>query len=108
MSFKPEGQTKKQLYRDIREVLSTPSGKRVAFWLIGLCKIFSTTFRRNSEAAFLEGRRSVGLELVQVIKAADPTLCVELLGLGFNREPKEKDLEFAVSAQEQIPDEKGD
>ena len=108
MSFKAEAQARKQLYRDIREVLSTPAGKRIAFWLIGLCKVFSSTFRRNSEAAYLEGRRSVGLELLQVIKSADPGLCVELLGMGFNREPEEKDLEYTVSAQEQIPDEKGD
>jgi len=49
---------------DIKELLSTPVGRRHYWRLLGKTGIFESSFTGNSETFFREGRRDVGLMLM--------------------------------------------
>ncbi len=48
---------------DIRWMLDSERGRRVLFGLIESAGTFNKTFTGNSQAYYLDGRRSIGLEL---------------------------------------------
>lgn len=54
---------------DLAAVLATESGRRVVFRLLDGAGLYRVTFRTSSEGAFLEGRRSLGLEWFAAIRA---------------------------------------
>ncbi|MGL5828352.1 MAG: hypothetical protein ACRC0L_02135 [Angustibacter sp.] len=49
-----------------RDILSTSEGRMVMHSLMGSCGIFASTFTGDRRGDFLEGRRSVALELQSV------------------------------------------
>lgn len=49
---------------DIKWAMSNPAGRRILWRLLSRAGVFQTTFRLNNEMAFLEGRRSLGLEFL--------------------------------------------
>ena len=48
---------------DLKWLMSTSQGRRVAGRLLGMAGIHRSSFTGNSETFFKEGRRSMGLEL---------------------------------------------
>ena len=54
----------KQAQDDFRWVMSTPQGRRYIWRMLERTGIYRTTFRPNSEMAFLEGVRSVGVTVL--------------------------------------------
>lgn len=62
--------------KDFLEMIATPAGKRYLRRVIATCGVFQTTYTGNSETFFKEGRRSVGLELLDDVRKWAP----ELLG----------------------------
>ncbi len=94
-----------QLIRDLLRVATTPEGRRVLFWLLSLCQPFAVTFRRNSEGSFLEGRRSVGIDLIDALKRAAPVYLIEILGMGLLAQVEEQP-EFSAATGAEGPENK--
>lgn len=61
----------RQADQDLEKVLATPEGRRVLTRVIDNAGVFNRSFTGNSETFFREGRRSVGLDLVEHITRLD-------------------------------------
>lgn len=58
---------------DLSAVLKTRQGQRVLWHILGLCGVYNNNFSpERSTLEYLEGRRSIGIELLQAIEAVDP------------------------------------
>jgi hypothetical protein len=59
---------------DMRVLLSTVSGRRFLWGLLGRCGVFRETFAGSDfcTTAFNEGRRNIGLALLSDVNEADP------------------------------------
>lgn len=55
---------RKQEIADIQWAMKDPAGRRLMWRLLSRTGVFQSSFRLNNEMAFLEGRRSVGLEFL--------------------------------------------
>lgn len=64
---------------DFKVLLSTPAGRRFMWRMLEECGVYRSTFRPNSEAAFLEGKRAVGLFLLAQVHDLCPERLVEML-----------------------------
>ena len=74
-----ESQEYDVLCANVRQLLKTRQGKDVIWHILSLCNIYSDTFTGNSQTFYLEGRRSVGLQVLQLLEDADPLAYAELL-----------------------------
>ncbi len=74
-----EEQDRKTLEANIRELIKTKSGKDFIWEVISMCGIYSSTFTGNSQGAYLEGKRAVGLEVLQLLEDVDPALYPNLI-----------------------------
>jgi len=63
-----------QLLSDIKEVLRTPGGRNVIWEILSICSLYSV-----GGGEILEGKRSVGVEILQIMEDADPTGYARLL-----------------------------
>jgi hypothetical protein len=63
---------------DIRAVLSTPQGRRVVWRILGMTHLYKESFTGNSTTFYNEGQRSIGLQLLGELTAADPLAYVKL------------------------------
>lgn len=62
-----------QYKRDLNAVLSTPEGERVLYEIVSRCGIYQKSFTGNSETFFREGKRVVGLSVLDDIAKLAPT-----------------------------------
>lgn len=63
-----------------RDVMGTPSGRRVLWSVIdGRCGTFGASYTGNSETFFREGRRAVGIELMADLQSLVPDLFIKML-----------------------------
>lgn len=67
------------LLANIREVLKSRQGKQFIWHILSLSNIYSDSFTGNSTTFYNEGRRSIGLQVLQLLEDADPTLYPRLL-----------------------------
>jgi hypothetical protein len=68
--------TKAQLKREreieeVKQVLSTVSGRATIWRILDWCGVYRTSFTGNSETFFNEGKRNIGLKLIEEIFASD-------------------------------------
>ncbi len=64
---------------DLQEVLRHEHGRRVVWRWLGSAGIYTTTYRRDSNSTeFNEGRRSLGLEILDAIQQADPDAYIRM------------------------------
>lgn len=63
---------KKSVGHDIKRLLGTDWGRRILWRVLTDAGVFRTSFRLNNEMAYLEGRRSVGLDLIAQANEASP------------------------------------
>lgn len=71
---------------DLRELLKLPAGRRFLFGLLdGACGAMAVSFRHGQPdvTAYLEGRRSVGVELVVECQRVAPADYVQMLSEAF-------------------------
>lgn len=61
-----------QADKDLKEVLASAAGRRVLARLIDGSGVFLRSFTGNSETFYREGRRSVGLDLVEHVERVIP------------------------------------
>lgn len=62
----------RQADSDLRAMLELPAGRRVLMRLIDGTGVFIRSFTGNSETFYREGRRAVGLDLVEHIEQVKP------------------------------------
>ena len=80
MSEDIEKRDREELEKSFREVLFSPSGKRVLFWMLAQCNVYNDAYAGIDAATNYElGRRSIGLMLIKQIEAIDPRLYPQLL-----------------------------
>lgn len=65
---------------DIRWLMGHRQGRRIVDRFLDKAGVFRISFRPNSEMAFLEGQRNMGLWLLSQILAQCPDKFVQLLG----------------------------
>jgi hypothetical protein len=64
---------------DVRWFLSKPEGRRIIWWVLSICGCFKTSFTGDPNTTiFQEGRRSVGLEILNLILRAKPSAFNEM------------------------------
>ena len=67
------------LLANVREVLKTSHGRDVVWHILGLAGIYSDAFTGNSTTFYNEGKRAVGLQVMQLLDDADLTIYPRLL-----------------------------
>lgn len=63
----------------VKSVAQTRSGKEVIWEILSMCNMYSTTFTGNSQGAYLEGRRAVGLDILSLLEEMDDTFYPNLI-----------------------------
>lgn len=69
---------------DLRAVMRTPEGRRVFARVLERTGVESISFTGNSQTFFNEGRRSVGVELKNLLKASMPEEYLIMVQEGLN------------------------
>lgn len=65
---------------DLQALLSTPVGRRVLWRLIERTGLFGSSFSESATtAAYSEGRRSVGIELMDWVQREAPNRWIEMV-----------------------------
>lgn len=64
---------------DLKWVLADKRGRRVMASLLTMTGLYKTSFTGNSETFFREGRRDIGLQILDRINSADPEAYVKML-----------------------------
>lgn len=67
------------LIADLRAVLKTASGRKVIYHILDLCNLYADSFTGNSQTFHLEGKRSIGLDILALIQEVDPKAYPKLL-----------------------------
>ena len=75
-----------QLVLAARDLLARENGKRFLYWLINQTGVFSACFTGNSTTFYLEGKRSVGLEIYRLLMESNPDAFQELINFQRNEE----------------------
>lgn len=76
---KREADELKQRLNDIKTIGATPSGLRLFNWILGLTGLYSSCFTGNSTTFFNEGKRDIGLQILEAITEADAEIYVNIL-----------------------------
>lgn len=63
---------KKSVGHDFKRLLGTDWGRRILWRVLTDAGVFRTSFRLNNEMPFLEGKRSIGLELIAIANEVSP------------------------------------
>jgi len=69
----------RQMTSDYNAVLNTAEGQRVIREIIGYCGIYRQSFTGNSETFFREGKRAIGLKILEDVERYAPGKLQELL-----------------------------
>ena len=64
---------------NIVALMKTRQGKEFVWWLLEQAGVYNCTFAQNSSSFFQEGRRSIGLNVIELLTDADPTIYPNLL-----------------------------
>jgi hypothetical protein len=67
------------LLHSVRETLQTVQGRRFTWWVLSQCGIYSQNVSANSTMYILEGQRSIGLKVIELMGEVDPKLYPEML-----------------------------
>ena len=67
------------LLENVRELSKHSFGKEFIWHVLAMCNLYGDNFTGNSQTFYLEGKRSVGLQLLQLLEDADPTIYARLL-----------------------------
>ena len=67
------------LVANTRELLKTKAGKDFIWYILSIANLYGDNFTGNSQTFYLEGKRSVGLEVLQLLEDVDKTAYARLL-----------------------------
>jgi hypothetical protein len=79
-----------QLNADLGAVLAQPEGRRYVLSLLDRCGVFRSVYAPGS-MEYLEGRRTVGLEILQDIERVGPAWVIQVLTEAMNAETDDRD-----------------
>ncbi len=65
--------------RDMAALLKTPFGCSVLWQILHQCQVYGTSYGADGHAAFTDGRRFVGVQLIALIQQVSPTAYADLL-----------------------------
>lgn len=65
--------------RDMAALLDTPFGRNVLWRILHQCQVYGTSYGGDGHAAFTDGRRFVGVQLIALIQQVSPTAYADLL-----------------------------
>lgn len=75
-------QTPEQMNTDMRDLMKSPFGQRFLLTVLNQAGVNATTHTGDArDSAFAEGRRSMGLDLISRMKAADFPGFLKILAL---------------------------
>jgi len=57
---------------DVKWLMSSPRGRRIVWRLLSMAGVFRSSFTGNSETFFREGRRDIGLRVLEWVSAHAP------------------------------------
>lgn len=87
---KKEKEQDRQEGEDIKSVLSTPAGRRFIWRYLGICGIFQSSYTGESaETFFNEGKRNVGLALLNDVTGVSPEAYLQMMQEA-QEEPEDK------------------
>lgn len=74
----------RQLQIAYRDLMKTAEGKAVIWDILGMCGIYVSSFSGDANTTFfLDGKRSIGLQILERLEHADstiyPRLCLEIM-----------------------------
>ena len=67
------------LKANTRELLKTSAGKSLIWHVLSICNLYGESFTGNSSTFYNEGKRAVGLEILQLLEDADKLAYATLL-----------------------------
>jgi len=67
------------LVANTRELLKTKAGKDFIWYILSIANLYGDNFTGNSQTFYLEGKRSIGLEVLQLLEDVDKTAYARLL-----------------------------
>jgi hypothetical protein len=67
------------LCANVDALAQTIPGKEFIWYVLELCDLYTDTFTGNSQTFYLEGKRAVGLAILQLLEDTDPLLYARLL-----------------------------
>lgn len=68
-----------QIKDDLKHLLRQPQFRRLVYRYLAFTKVFAQVFTGNSETFFNDGKRVVGLKLIDEVVSADPNAYVQIL-----------------------------
>lgn len=63
---------------DLKKIISIPEGRRFIWRILSDAGIYQTSFTGNSTTFYLEGRRSLGLEVLKDLMKAERTAFAQI------------------------------
>ncbi|WP_272962320.1 hypothetical protein [Alcanivorax jadensis] len=90
----------RQREQDFRAVLGTAEGRRVMWALIGDCDCFSPIAATNASVYLLQGRKNVGLQLMNEIESVDPEAFMSMLIEGRQQQIDDRKYLMEMSSQD--------
>jgi hypothetical protein len=79
------------LLSEIRSLIKTKPGKDFIWYILGLCDIYEEQFTGNSRTFFNEGKRSIGIQILEILGEAEPLAYAELLAAKIKEQQGAKD-----------------
>lgn len=70
---------RKDFDANVREVMKTRQGQEVMWEILGFCGLYDDKFTGDSNTFYLEGKRAIGLQILDMLEMADPTIYARLL-----------------------------
>lgn len=79
-----------RLVSDMADVCRMPQGRRVMGWLLAMAGVYRSSMAAGNEIYFNEGRRSIGLALIEKLKAVTPALVMQIEAEKYSEESSQK------------------
>lgn len=84
----------KQAQNDLRAALDDARMRRVLMRIVDGTGVFQRSFTGNSETFYREGRRSVGLEIIEMVEQVEPDAFIALQVEMAKLRKKDKDTHY--------------
>lgn len=78
---------------DLQAVLDLPQGRKFLWWLLGKTGLYRTSFTGNSATFYNEGRRDIGIAILNEILTVDPEAYIRMQAENLRAKTKKNDEE---------------
>ena len=58
---------RRQFESDLSKTFGSATGRRVLYEILSLCEIYSDSFTGNSQTFYREGKRAIGLQIIEMV-----------------------------------------